>query len=158
MTKTTRRILVGLGSLAFLPAYGEVDDPAWLSLGQASLVWKKAAYPVELTGTRLERIERWNPALNASITVPSERALTQARAAEDELQCGHTRGPLHGIPIGLKDNIGTAGLRTAAASALCADRIPVEDADAVGRLLAAGAIMIGNPNRRAWVDTDRRAP
>jgi aspartyl-tRNA(Asn)/glutamyl-tRNA(Gln) amidotransferase subunit A len=102
--------------------------------------------PVELTQYCLSRIEKLNPLLNAFITVNDESALRVAREAEAEIQKGNWRGPLHGIPIGLKDLIDTAGLRTTAASALHKDRIPTEDAEVVTRLKAAGAILIGKQN------------
>jgi aspartyl-tRNA(Asn)/glutamyl-tRNA(Gln) amidotransferase subunit A len=94
----------------------------------------------------LARIEALNPSLNAFITVTAESALAQARLAESEIQSGNWRGPLHGIPIALKDLIDTAGIRTTGASALFKDRIPQEDAAVVERLKAAGAVMLGKLN------------
>lgn len=102
--------------------------------------------PVELTNSCLDRIERLNPALNAFITVTAESSLAEARAAEVEILRGQWRGPLHGIPIGLKDIIDTAGLRTTGASALWKDRIPIEDAEVVRRLKNAGAVFLGKQN------------
>jgi aspartyl-tRNA(Asn)/glutamyl-tRNA(Gln) amidotransferase subunit A len=102
--------------------------------------------PVELTRDCLLRIEKLNPKLNAFITVLAESALEDARRAEQEIQRGNYRGALHGIPIGLKDIIDTAGIRTTAASALFKDRIPIEDAEVVRRLRAAGAIILGKQN------------
>jgi aspartyl-tRNA(Asn)/glutamyl-tRNA(Gln) amidotransferase subunit A len=117
------------------------------SLQQVSeLVRKKSASPVELTEECLKRIEKLNPVLNAYITVMGEQALAQARELEAERQSGKWRGPLHGIPIGLKDLIDTAGVRTTAASAIFANRVPNEDAEVVRRLKAAGAILIGKLN------------
>ena len=106
----------------------------------------KAVSPVELVRAFLARIERLNPALNAFITVTAEQALQQARQAETEIQRGHWRGPLHGIPLALKDLIDTAGIRTTAASAVFKDRIPSEDAEVVRRLKAAGAVLLGKLN------------
>ena len=102
--------------------------------------------PAELTHECLARIENLNPSLNAFITVLADSALDQARRAEQEIFRGKYRGPLHGIPIGLKDLIDTAGIRTTAASALFKDRIPVEDAEVVRRLHAAGAVILGKQN------------
>jgi len=102
--------------------------------------------PVELTRECLARIEKLNPQLNAYITVLSDFALAGARRAEQEIQRGEYRGPLHGIPIGLKDIIDTAGTRTTAASAQYEDRIPTEDAEVVRRLRAAGAVILGKQN------------
>jgi aspartyl-tRNA(Asn)/glutamyl-tRNA(Gln) amidotransferase subunit A len=102
--------------------------------------------PVELTEECLRRIRALNPALNAFITVTSENALAEARAAEVEIARGNWRGPLHGIPIALKDNIDTAGVRTTAASNLFRERVPNEDAEVVRRLRAAGAVIVGKTN------------
>ncbi len=102
--------------------------------------------PVELTRECLSRIERLNPKLNAFITVTADSALTEARQAEAEIQRDRWRGPLHGIPIALKDLIDTAGVRTTAASGLFKDRIPTKDAEIVRRLKAAGAVFLGKLN------------
>ena len=101
---------------------------------------------MELTRECLARIEKLNPALNVFVTVTAESAMAQARAAEEEIQQGKWRGPLHGIPIGLKDVIDTAGILTTAASALFKDRVPAEDAEIVRRLKVAGAVLIGKQN------------
>ncbi len=128
-------------------AFGNSNDLTSLTLRQASkLVRNKSISPVDLTGACLERIERLNPKLNAFITVTGEQALAQARQLENERQRGRWRGRLHGIPIALKDNIDTAGVRTTAASEVFADRIPVEDAEVVRRLKTAGAVIIGKLN------------
>jgi aspartyl-tRNA(Asn)/glutamyl-tRNA(Gln) amidotransferase subunit A len=102
--------------------------------------------PVELTEDCLARIEKLNPRLNAFITVTAELARAQARQAESEIRRGEWRGHLHGIPVALKDLIDTAGIRTTAASSLCKDRIPSEDAEIVRRLKEAGAILLGKQN------------
>jgi aspartyl-tRNA(Asn)/glutamyl-tRNA(Gln) amidotransferase subunit A len=112
----------------------------------AELVRQRAISPVELLSECLKIIERRNPSLNAFITVTAESALKEAQEAEKEIQSGHWRGPLHGIPIGLKDLIDTAGVRTTAASGVFRDRIPSEDAEVVTRLKAAGAVLIGKNN------------
>jgi len=102
--------------------------------------------PVELTKNCLAKIEKLNPVLNAFITVTADLALEQARRAEAEIQRGQWRGPLHGIPLGLKDIVDTAGIRTTAASALFKDRIPTQDAEVVRRLKHAGAVLLGKQN------------
>ena len=102
--------------------------------------------PVEITRACLQRIEELNPALNAFITVMMDSALSDAQKAEAEILRGEWRGPLHGIPIALKDLIDTAGVRTTAASAVHKDRIPSEDADVVRRLRIAGAVIVGKNN------------
>src|SRR5580704_11255883 len=117
------------------------------SIGEASeLLRKRELSPVELTKNCLAQIEKLNPTLNAFVTVTAELALTQARAAEAEILSGHWRGPLHGIPLALKDLIDTAGIRTTAASALFKDRVPAEDAEVVRRLKEAGAVLLGKQN------------
>ncbi|HLZ41405.1 MAG TPA: amidase [Candidatus Sulfotelmatobacter sp.] len=102
--------------------------------------------PVEITRACLERIEKRNPELNAFITVMADSALAEAQAAEAEIARGQWRGPLHGIPVALKDLIDTAGVRTTAASALYKDRVPAEDAAGVRRLRQAGAVIVGKNN------------
>jgi aspartyl-tRNA(Asn)/glutamyl-tRNA(Gln) amidotransferase subunit A len=102
--------------------------------------------PLELTGECLARIERLDPVLNAFITVTADIALEQARQAEAEIAAGNWRGPLHGIPIGLKDLFDTAGVRTTAASNQYRDRVPTEDAELVRRLKQAGAVIVGKLN------------
>ena len=107
---------------------------------------KRQLSPVELTRECLERIERLNPALNAFILVTAELAMQQAQRAEAEIVAGKWGGPLHGIPIGLKDLIDTAGIPTTAASELYKHRIPIQSAEVVGRLEAAGAVLLGKQN------------
>ena len=142
---TSRRsFIVGACTAAVLSAD---TDRALTTLAAASgHIRKRTISPVELTEACLRRIERLNPSLNAYITVTSETALIEARGLETELQEGHWRGPLHGIPIALKDNIDTAGIRTTAASELFKDRIPSEDAEVVRRLKNAGVILLGKTN------------
>ncbi|MBZ5700127.1 MAG: amidase [Acidobacteriia bacterium] len=133
--------------LAANQMFGEQGELAGLSLQKVSeLVRKRSVSPVELTQECLKRIERLNPILNAFITVDAEGSLKQARQAEAEIQHSKWRGPLHGIPVGLKDNIDTAGIRTTAASAVFADRIPAQDAEVVRRLRAAGSVILGKLN------------
>jgi len=107
---------------------------------------RKEISPVEITRSCLERIEKRNPPLNAFITVTGESALAEARAAEAEILRGAWRGPLHGVPIAIKDLIDTAGVRTTAGSALYKDRVPTEDAEVVTRLRRAGAVFVGKNN------------
>ena len=100
----------------------------------------------QLTRAYLARIERLNPRINAYITVTGDAALAQARALDAERAAGRVRGPLHGLPIALKDNIDTAGVRTTAASAVYAERVPAADAPVVTRLRDAGAVLLGKLN------------
>ena len=121
--------------------------PTGLSLSEASrLLRQKKISPVELTQACLARIESLNPTLNAFITVTAESALAAARGAEAQIARGGWKGPLHGIPIAVKDLLDTAGVRTTAASALFKDRVAAEDAEAVRRLRAAGAVLLGKLN------------
>ncbi|HEX3876729.1 MAG TPA: amidase [Bryobacteraceae bacterium] len=118
-----------------------------LTLRQASdQIHAKKVSPVELTQACLDRIQTFNPKIDAWITVMREQALAQARVLEKEQAAGKFRGPLHGIPIGLKDNIETAGVRTTAGSKTLAGYVPTEDAEVTARLKAAGAVIVGKCN------------
>src|SRR5262249_14779684 len=126
---------------------GNNADLCTLSILEASeLVRSKKISPVELTDACLRQIVRLNPSLNAFITVTADSALTEARAAEKEVQQGEWRGPLHGIPIGLKALFDTAGVKTTGASELYKDRLPMLDAAVVSRLKTAGAVLLGKQN------------
>src|SRR5262245_29982201 len=123
------------------------EDLAALSLtAAAARIRARSVTPTQLTEACLARIAAYNPKLNAFITVLREQALVQARELEGEQRSEHLRGPLHGIPVALKDNIDTAGVRTTAASAVFDDRVPDADAEVTRRLKAAGAVMIGKTN------------
>jgi aspartyl-tRNA(Asn)/glutamyl-tRNA(Gln) amidotransferase subunit A len=128
-------------------------DLAFASIEEVGKLFRKRKLsPVELTKLVLARIDRLNPKLNAYIAVTAEIALAQAKKAEAELfaprgRKGHRdRGPLHGIPISLKDNIYTRGIRTTAGSKILRDFIPDGDAAVVGQLKNAGAILLGKTN------------
>src|SRR5258708_38230214 len=111
MTSRRSFILGACGAVAL----SADSDPAALTLAAASdRVRKKAISPVDLVKACLQRIEQLNPRLNAYITVTAEAALSKARELESEVKSGRWRGPLHGIPIALKDNIDTMGIRTTA--------------------------------------------
>src|SRR5437899_76996 len=123
------------------------EDLAALSLTEAAArIRTRSVTPTQLTQACLARIEIYNPKLNAFITVLREQALVQARELDAEQRSGKLRSPLHGIPIALKDNVDTAGIRTTAASAVFDDRVPDSDAEVTRRLKAAGAIFIGKTN------------
>jgi aspartyl-tRNA(Asn)/glutamyl-tRNA(Gln) amidotransferase subunit A len=98
---------------------------------------------VGATEAYLERIELLDRAIGAFVTVDAEAALEQAQAADDALAAGRTLGPLHGLPVALKDNIDTAGLRTTVGAAFFADRVPDADAEVTRRLRLAGAVVLG---------------
>jgi aspartyl-tRNA(Asn)/glutamyl-tRNA(Gln) amidotransferase subunit A len=122
-------------------------DPTQLTLTELGAAYRaRQLSPVDATRACLDRIARLDPELHAFITVTGELALDQARAAEAELARGRDRGPLHGVPIGLKDLIDTAGVRTTGGSGVFADRVPAEDAEVVRRLRDAGAVLLGKLN------------
>src|SRR5271155_392750 len=123
------------------------DELARLSLAEASArIRARSVTPQQLVEACLARIQIYNPKVNAFITVMRDYALKQAQELEAEQRAGKFRGPLHGVPIALKDNMDTAGVRTTAASAVFDERVPTEDAEVVRRLKAAGAILIGKAN------------
>jgi len=133
--------------LALRPVNAQSPRPAGMTLAQASaLLRRKAVSSLELTRACLERIATYNPSLDAFITVTMEGALAAARQMDAESRRGNWRGPLHGIPLAVKDNMDTAGVRTTGASELFKDRIPVEDAEIVRRLKRAGAVLLGKTN------------
>jgi len=109
----------------------------------AKLVKARKLSPVELTEAYLNRIAAFDPQLNAYITVTAELARRQAKRAEREIARGNYRGPLHGIPFGLKDIYGTKGILTSGHSKVCIDNIPKEDAATTRRLHDAGAVLLG---------------
>ncbi len=98
---------------------------------------------VEITEDCLAEIARLNPALNAFLTVTAESALATAQRADRDLSSGHDRGPLHGLPVALKDVFCTEGIRTTAGSLLFKDHVPTHDAAVAERLSAAGCVMPG---------------
>jgi amidase len=100
----------------------------------------------ELLEVLLARVAKHGKALNAVVTPDAERARTDAAAADDELARGRARGPLHGLPMTIKDTFETAGLRTTAGAPELANLVPERDADAVARLRSAGAIVFGKTN------------
>jgi aspartyl-tRNA(Asn)/glutamyl-tRNA(Gln) amidotransferase subunit A len=112
----------------------------------ARLLRRKDVSPRELVDASLERIEQANPALNAFITVLADAARRRAAVAEREILRGDWRGPLHGIPISLKDNFLTRGVRTTAGSRILFDFVPAEDSYVATALARAGAILIGKTN------------
>lgn len=118
-----------------------------LSLTEVSkLIQKRRVSPLEVTTAALKRIEQVNPKLNAFITILHDEAIQQAKNLEDELMNGEWRGPLHGIPIGLKDLIYTAGIRTTMGSGIYRDYVPASSATVFDHLTKAGAILIGKLN------------
>ncbi|HKT47070.1 MAG TPA: amidase [Candidatus Acidoferrales bacterium] len=126
-------------------------DLPFASIAQVGALFRRRKLsPRELTELMLERIERLNPKLNAFLTVSADETRVQAKRAEAELFGGRgkkrDRGPLHGIPISLKDNVYTKGVRTTGGSAILRDFVPSHDATVVRQLREAGAILIGKTN------------
>jgi aspartyl-tRNA(Asn)/glutamyl-tRNA(Gln) amidotransferase subunit A len=109
----------------------------------AKLIGARKLSPVELTQSCLRRIEALDGQINAFITLTGERALAQATRAEAETAAGRYRGPMHGIPFGLKDLYATAGILTTGNSKVCANHVPTEDAAAAAKLYQAGAVLLG---------------
>ena len=122
-------------------------DLCYLSAAeQGRLIRGRKLSPVELVSACLQRIARYDGVLRAYITVLSEQALAQAKEAEREIAAGRYRGPLHGIPFGVKDQLCTKGVKTTLGSKILADWVPDRDAAVIERLRAAGAILIGKEN------------
>ena len=120
------------------------------SIGELSRrIHEQTVSPVEVVEACLKRIETLNPTLNAFITVMADDAREQAKAAEAEIKAGQWRGPLHGLPVAVKDFYDTAGVATTAGFEQFKDRVPGTDAEAVKRLRQAGAIVIGKTNMDA---------
>ncbi len=109
----------------------------------AELIRTRAVSPVELTQAYLDRIAQLNPQLDAFITPTAEQAIAQAKAMESEIAAGHYRGPMHGMPFGLKDIYDTKGILTTAHSKTLIDNVPTEDATTTAKLYYAGGILLG---------------
>jgi aspartyl-tRNA(Asn)/glutamyl-tRNA(Gln) amidotransferase subunit A len=117
---------------------------AFLTIAEAArLIEKKQLSPAELTTALIGRAEALDPQLNAYLLPTYDRALDQARTAEREIMAGSYRGPMHGVPFGLKDIYATAGIRTTGHSRVCIDTVPTADATTVRKLYDAGAILTG---------------
>ena len=118
-----------------------------LSVAEASVeIAARRLSPVELTQAYLDRIQALGPRVNAYITVTADLAMERARQAEAEIAAGTSRGPLHGIPIALKDLYDTAGIPTTGGSKILAENVPDEDCPAAAKLGEAGAILLGKLN------------
>ena len=112
----------------------------------APMIQAREVSPVDLTEAALAEAERRQPTLNSFITILHEQAMAQAEQAEEALSRGEYLGPLHGIPIGIKDNIATRGITTTVGSKVLKDNVPDEDAEVVRRCKDAGAIILGKEN------------
>ena len=112
----------------------------------APKIQAKEISPVELTDAALAQLDRLQPVLNSFITILHDQARAQAKEQEAAVMRGDYLGPLHGIPIGIKDNIETGGIRTTVGSKALSDNVPHEDAQVVIRMKQAGAIILGKEN------------
>ncbi|HEY0584004.1 MAG TPA: amidase, partial [Chloroflexota bacterium] len=112
----------------------------------AALLKEKKISPVDLTEAYLARIAALDPTLNTYIRVLADSARAAARQAEAEISQGTYRGPLHGIPVGIKDLFDVAGVPTTMGSKILADNVPTSDATVVSKLKQAGAIVLGKQN------------
>src|SRR5947208_1698237 len=120
------------------------DDLAFTSAAElAALIAQRVVSPVEIVDIVLDRIEKTQPTLNASMTVCADEARAAAKAAEAAVMRGDTLGALHGVPFAGKELVNTAGLRTTFGSWALADNVPAADSPSVARLKAAGAILVG---------------
>lgn len=150
--KPSRRDVLnaGFGLAAFSALKPALAEPAPLTSLTLKQAWDqlraKTVSSVELTKACLARIEKLNPSVNAFITVTAEQALEAARQADAVRKSRGGGGPLLGVPVAVKDNMDTAGIRTTGASELFKDRIPAEDAEVVRRLKNAGAVIVGKLN------------
>jgi aspartyl-tRNA(Asn)/glutamyl-tRNA(Gln) amidotransferase subunit A len=126
-------------------------DLEGLTIGEiAPLIRKKQISPLELTRRYLDRIKKLNPVLNAYLAMTEEGALAAAKGAEREISKGNYRGPLHGIPFSIKDNIAVKGATTTAGSKILSDWVPDFDASVIERLKEAGAVILGKTNMHEW--------
>lgn len=126
-------------------------DLEGLTIGEiAPLIRKKQISPLELTRRYLDRIRTLNPVLNAYLAITEDSAVAAARKAEREITKGNYRGPLHGIPFSIKDNIAVKGVTTTAGSKILSDWVPDFDATVVEKLKEAGAIILGKTNMHEW--------
>ncbi|MEO8571052.1 MAG: amidase [Chloroflexota bacterium] len=126
-----------------------------LTIAQAgALIQARRLSPVDLVRALLDRLDRYDGLYRTHITVAADQALEAAATAEQEIADGHSRGPLHGIPVSFKDNIWTRGVRTTAHSKTMRDFVPEDDATHVARLRAAGMVLVGKTNTTEFATGD----
>jgi aspartyl-tRNA(Asn)/glutamyl-tRNA(Gln) amidotransferase subunit A len=150
-------LMAAAAAAQFVPRSSFAKDEATISelsaltlTDAAAKVRSGSVTSVQLTQACLDRIAVYDPKLDAFITVIKDKALAQAKQLDAEKQKGKLRGPLHGVPIAIKDIIDTSDMRTTGGSALFEDRVPSEDAVVVARLRAAGAVIIGKTNTQEF--------
>ena len=142
-----RTLLAGAAAMAAASSARAATDPLDWTLTEASQALAKGTVSSEeLTKLCLARIHKLDPSLNAFITLTEESALQQARECDRQRKAGRVPSRLYGVPIALKDNIDTAGIKTTAAAAVFKDRVPTEDAEVTRRLKAAGPVFLGKLN------------
>lgn len=125
----------------------DILEICYMSAGDLSkLVQKKEVSPVEIIDAHLSRIEATEPVLNSFITLLAEKSRAAARQAEKDIQAGKYKGPLHGIPVALKDLFNTGGVRTTSGSKIFDNFIPTEDCTVAAKFHQAGAILLGKLN------------
>ena len=112
----------------------------------AKAIQKKEISSVELTELILNRIDQFNPLLNAVVTICEDEAVARARQADEAQAKGEIWGPLHGVPVTVKDTFEIAGVRTTSGAPSLSEFVPEEDAASVSRLRAAGAVILGHTN------------
>lgn len=119
------------------------DELAFLTVADlAALLKSRQITSEELTKLSLDRLKKFGPRLNCLVTLAEERALAEARRADEELRRGHWRGPLHGIPYGAKDLLDTRGIPTSWGVSILTNRVPQQDAAVIQKLSAAGAVLV----------------
>ena len=131
----------------------KTDLPFLSILELSNLMARKEVSPVEATEAYLERIESIDSRLHAYVTVTAEEALQTAKSAEQEILQGNHRGPMHGVPIAVKDQIQTAGILTTGGSPVFNNNFPTEDATVITNLKAAGAVLLGKLNMTEFATT-----
>lgn len=128
-------------------------DPAWMSIGEMAEALKARRIScAELVSATIDRTTRLDRSLNSYITILAESALAEAKLVDAEIAKGHYRGPLHGIPVAIKDHIDTAGVRTTAGAKSRVTNVPATDAAVVRRVKQAGAVIIGKANMNKFAD------
>jgi len=156
MPQTRRHLLAAIAAAPFVSritragAASAFDPDFGTAVDAARAIRGGVISSRELTAHVSERIRKYNPRVNAFVTLVEEQALTRARAADEALAQGKAHGPLHGLPIVMKDDKKTAGIRSTCGSKMFASSVPTENAPAVQKLLDAGAIIVGKTNLPEW--------
>ncbi|MCH8280116.1 MAG: amidase [Chloroflexi bacterium] len=132
----------------------KVEIPFLSATELSALIKSRAVSPVEAAEAYLDRIGQVDDKLNSYITVTRDEALEQARQAEREIAAGRYRGPMHGVPVGVKDQFYTKGIRTTGGSAILKDLVPDEDATVISNLKQAGAVLLGKLNMSEYAMGD----